>query len=64
MVAPHPNPPRKNGERGRALREAEGTERPRHTPFAPRAGRRWRQPDEGQPLARTNNRQPSARTKH
>ncbi|RUM02089.1 hypothetical protein EFR84_21415 [Rhizobium chutanense] len=24
-----------------------GTERARHVPFAPRAGRRWRQPDEG-----------------
>ncbi|RUL99008.1 hypothetical protein EFR84_27370 [Rhizobium chutanense] len=24
-----------------------GTERSRHGPFAPQAGRRWRQPDEG-----------------
>ncbi|RWY64496.1 hypothetical protein EHI48_35605 [Rhizobium sp. WSM1325] len=26
-----------------------GTERSRHIPFAPQAGRRWRQPDEGKP---------------
>ncbi|RUM18824.1 hypothetical protein EFQ99_32430 [Rhizobium vallis] len=47
MAAPHPNPLPVNGARGRAPREVAGTERWRHIPFAPLAGRRWRQPDEG-----------------
>jgi len=47
--APHPNPLPAAGERGRGpqtpLRE---TQRVQHVSFSPRAGRRWRQPDEGQ----------------
>ncbi|TAU77533.1 hypothetical protein ELI15_17070 [Rhizobium ruizarguesonis] len=48
LAAPHPNPlPVKNGERGRALRERGGNGEGATCPFAPLAGRRWRQPDEG-----------------
>ncbi|TBF33853.1 hypothetical protein ELG88_00760 [Rhizobium leguminosarum] len=48
-AAPHPNPlPVKRGEGTCPARAGRGTERSRHIPFAPRAGRRWRQPDEGQ----------------
>ncbi|NKM35407.1 hypothetical protein GFL24_29445 [Rhizobium laguerreae] len=39
--------PRKNGERGRALRERGGNGEGATCPFASLAGRRWRQPDEG-----------------
>ncbi|TAU82473.1 hypothetical protein ELI07_03630 [Rhizobium leguminosarum] len=46
--APHPNPLPVLTGRGDVPRERwKGTERSRHGPFAPRAGRRWRQPDEG-----------------
>ena len=46
----NPNPlPVKNGARGRAIPDVSGERRgPRHIPFAPFTGRRWRQPDEGQ----------------
>ncbi|TBF17086.1 hypothetical protein ELG94_01165 [Rhizobium ruizarguesonis] len=36
---------------GAALAGGRGTERSRHIPFAPLAGRRWRQPDEGRTAA-------------
>ncbi|NKK50634.1 hypothetical protein E0H35_34430 [Rhizobium leguminosarum bv. viciae] len=56
MAAPHPNPLPVNGARGRALRKVGGgTERSRHSPFAPQAGRRWRQPDEGLAPTLSNN---------
>ncbi|TAV48606.1 hypothetical protein ELI30_09960 [Rhizobium leguminosarum] len=61
MAAPHPNlagveplvstrpaDPRKRGEGTCPARGQWGTERSRHVPFSPPAGRRWRQPDEGQ----------------
>ncbi|RWY77920.1 hypothetical protein EHI48_12195 [Rhizobium sp. WSM1325] len=55
--SPSPSPsPRKNGARGRALRWCDrwwGTERVRHIPFAPRAGRRCRQADEGRVYRRS-----------
>ncbi|TBC97342.1 hypothetical protein ELH25_00730 [Rhizobium ruizarguesonis] len=42
-------------------RESEwGTERSRHGPFAPRAGRRWRQLDEGLFSGRQQDRWPIA----
>ncbi|RFB98324.1 hypothetical protein B5K11_04210 [Rhizobium leguminosarum bv. trifolii] len=60
MAAPHPNPtgveprvstrpsdPRLRGEGTCPARRWRGRKRLRHIPFAPRAGRRCRQADEG-----------------
>ncbi|NKJ75600.1 hypothetical protein ELI49_16860 [Rhizobium ruizarguesonis] len=51
-AAPHPNPlPVKNGERGRAKRSVKIEQAGTACPFAPPAGRRCRQADEGRILA-------------
>ncbi|MGZ2425649.1 urea transport system ATP-binding protein [Rhizobium laguerreae] len=51
---PSPSPfPRKRGEGTCHARGGRGTDRSRHIPFSPQAGRRWRQPDEGQRPAPT-----------
>ncbi|NEI98377.1 hypothetical protein ELI44_01060 [Rhizobium ruizarguesonis] len=49
MTAPHPNPLPVNGARGRALRKVGGDGEGAACPFAPQAGRRCRQADEGHP---------------
>ncbi|TAU51967.1 hypothetical protein ELH27_03715 [Rhizobium leguminosarum] len=47
MPVASPHSPRKRGEGTCSTRGELGTESLRHIPFAPQAGRRWRQPDEG-----------------
>ncbi|GEM_PF-4225641 len=50
VAAPHPNPLPAGGERGRALLGAREKRRSRGISLLPvMTGRRWRQPDEGQP---------------